>query len=235
MKPARAAIAVALAVAATAANAGRPLVTEDAQMQPHGACQLETWLQRAGARGEGWAHPGCNPLGAFELSVAAAVAREDGANRLAYEQLQVKIIPREVGEHPWGAGIVIGTTRDRRIVEARRGRGNPYLVVPVSFAGEDEAWRVHVNTGVQRLRETRETLASWALAMDLRVAPSLYVHPEIYRSERGRPFCQLGVSYEAAKDRVRLDASYGDRAAFPGRERWFSVGVTFHWPEALAR
>jgi hypothetical protein len=60
----------------------------------------------------------------------------------------------------------------------------------------------------------------------------LYFIPEIFRSEPGKPFYQVGLRYWLVKDRVQMDATYGDRFGSQG-SHWVSIGLRLLTPAFL--
>jgi len=64
--------ALALALACTAAHAGRPLATDDAGTTPQGECQLEAWGEWQHERHGGVIAPACGVTSTLELSAAYA-------------------------------------------------------------------------------------------------------------------------------------------------------------------
>ena len=74
-------------------------------------------------------------------------------------------------------------------------------------------------------RDQRSTLVTWGLGNEIRLRDDLYFIPEMFRSERGRPFYQVGLRYWIVKDRLQMDATYGNRAVSDTGERWFSHGI----------
>ena len=55
----------------------------------------------------------------------------------------------------------------------------------------------------------------------------------VFRGDFGRAFYQVGVRYWVIKDRVQMDATYGNRAVSETGERWFSIGIRLLSPPML--
>jgi hypothetical protein len=224
---------VALACVALPSHGARPMVTDDARIVDAKACQVEAWVRRNRDSTESWALPACNPLGGFELTFGGARTREGGTGAFTDELLQVKTILRPLDERGLGVGIAAGTLRRPHRESARGWPGDTYAYVPVSIAMSGEDWVLHVNAGAARHRDQRRTIATWGLGNEVRLRDGLYFIPEIFATDGGRPFYQAGLRQWVVKDRMQVDATYGNRAVSESHERWFSIGVRFLSPAFL--
>ena len=223
-------LAVAFGFAAAGAHAGRPAVTDDARVLDPQSCQLETWLRHNEGSGAYYFMPACNP-GFGELHVGAAWMRAGGEEHLSDVALQFKTLLKPWEGHGWALGLSVGTDRLPRLEKANSWPGDYYLNVPFTFGSED-TWLVHVNAGVLRERELGKTAGTWGLAGEFAPLAGLTIIPEMFASDRGQPFYQLGAAYEVVKNRVQLDGSYGSRVRSPGA-RYFTLGVKLQTPPFL--
>lgn len=224
----------ALALAACGAHAAGPMVTDDAGLLEAKACQLESWVKHGREESELWALPACNPTGNFELTFGGARTRAGGESRFTDHVLQAKTTLRPLTDTHWGVALTLGTARRPARETASGWPGDPYLNVPLSVPLRDDgSWLLHVNAGAVHQGDTGRTLATWALANEVRLAESLSFFPEIYRSDWGRPYYQLGLRYALVKDRVHLALTVGDRVNGEPAQRWFSVGLRFVSPPVL--
>ncbi len=214
-------------------EAARPMITDDARMVDPKACQVESWVRRNRDSTEMWALPACNPTGAFELTFGGARTREDGRDRFTDQQVQVKTILRPLEPDNWGVGLALGTIRHPRREAANDWPGDPYFYVPVSIALGGDAWVVHMNGGAVHRRDERRTITTWGLGNEIRLRDDLYFIPEIFQLDRGRPFYQVGLRYWVVKDRLQVDATFGNRAVSETQERWFSIGLRVLSPPFL--
>lgn len=232
MKAARVLAIAAFAAAAHEALAARPMVTDDARIVDPKACQLESWAKWNRESTELWALPACNPTGNLELTFGGARTRADGASALTDVVAQVKTIFRPL-EEGVGIGLAAGTIRHPHRESARGWPGDPYVYMPVSVKAAGEEWVVHLNLGATRHRDEGRTVTTWGFGNEIRVSPRLFVIPEVFESDRGRPFYQAGLRYWVVQDRVQIDATYGNRLARDTAERWFSVGLRLIGPPFL--
>ena len=215
------------------AMAARPMITDDARIVDAKACQVETWVRRNRDSTEMWALPACNPTGHFEFTFGGARVEEHGESAFTDNVVQVKTIVKPLETNGWGLGLAVGTVRHLQRETAHGWPGDAYFYVPLSVAFADDAWVVHVNAGAVNRRDEKRTLATWGLGNEIRLRDDLYFIPEIFRSERGRPFYQMGLRYWIVKDRLQMDATYGNRAVSDTAERWFSIGLRILPPPFL--
>jgi len=216
------------------AHAARPMITDDARIVDAKACQVESWVKRNEASTEAWTLPACNPTGNLELTLGGARTwlRGDGS-ALTDHQLQAKTILLPLEPNGLGIGLAVGTLRHPHRVAANGWPGDYYAYVPISKSFADDFWVMHVNVGAFRKRDEERTQGTWGLGNEIRVREELFVIPEIFGSDRGRAFYQAGLRMWIVKDRVQIDATYGNRLVSGTAERWFSVGLRLLSPPML--
>lgn len=229
----RAASTAVLFLAAMPALAARPMITDDARIVDAKACQVESWIRNNRDSREYWAMPACNPTGNLELTFGGARTEEDGRSEFTDHLIQGKTIFRPLEPDGWGVGLAVGAARHPHREVARGWPGDAYFYIPLSVAFAGDAWVVHVNGGAVHRRDLGKDVATWGVGSEIRIRDELYFIPEMFRSEPGRPFYQAGFRYWIVKDRVQMDATYGNRAASNTRERWFSVGMRLLSPAFL--
>ena len=210
---------------AAPAEAARPMVTDDARIVDAKACQVESWVRRNRDSTEFWALPACNPTGGVELTFGGARTRENGDGAFTDHVIQAKTIFRPLDERGWGYGLAAGTFRHPHRESARGWPGDAYFYVPVSIKARGDDWVVHLNAGALRRRDEGRTVATWGLGNEIRLRDDLFFIPEVFTTDRGRPFYQAGLRYWWVRDRVQVDATYGNRAVSETQERWFSIGL----------
>ncbi|HET9653707.1 MAG TPA: hypothetical protein VFP36_16015 [Usitatibacter sp.] len=230
--------AMAFAVAAATgfmpcAHGARPMVTDDARIVDAQACQIETWTKRNADSTEYWALPACNPAGNVEITVGGASTTADGMTRTTDEVIQGKTLFRTLDEGVAGIGLAVGMVRHPHR-EAKAGwPGDPYAYVPLSASFAEGRWVSHVNVGASRRRDEGRTVATWGWGHEVQLRPELFLIPEIFHADPGRPSYQLGLRYWIVKDVVQVDATYGNRLVSDSQPRWFSIGVRILTPPFL--
>jgi hypothetical protein len=209
------------------------MITDDARIVDAKACQVESWARRSRDSMEYWALPACNPTGNAELTFGGARSTLGDERGFTNQVMQVKTLFRPYEPGGWGVGLAVGTARHPHRDSATRWPGDPYLYVPFSAAVGSDDWVMHVNAGAVRRRDLSRTHTTWGLGSELRLSPSAYFIPEVFSSDRGRPFYQAGVRYWLVKDRMQVDATSGNRIGSGSREQWFSVGLRLLSPAFL--
>jgi hypothetical protein len=210
------------------ALAGRPLTTEDASTLGDGACQVESWVDRARDDLAEWhLEPACAFLG-VEWQAGAARSREEGRSATTAVFVQGKHAFRSVEDGPWGIGLVAGLARAPQR-EARNGWGDPYVIVPLSFAfggDRDRRWLVHLNAGTLRMRHPARDVALWGAAVEAPAIARLVLVAEAFGENASKPWLRAGGRYAFAGG-FAVDLTYVARSGGTPAERFASLG--FHW------
>jgi hypothetical protein len=226
-------LAIVSSLAGTA-HAARPMYTDDARVVDPKSCQVESWVRFNRESTEYWALPACNPFGWFELTYGGAGTRFDGESMEFTDNiLQAKTIFKPLEANGWGWGVAVGTDRHLHRDAANGWPGDGYAYIPVSFSFNDDAQVVHFNAGVVNRRDLDKTIGTWGIGSEVRLRDDLFFIPEIYANDRGRPFIQVGARYWIVKDRVQMDATFGNRLDSNTEERWFSIGLRLLSPPFL--
>lgn len=220
-----------LGCAGAAADAARPMVTDDARIVDAKACQVESWIKSDPDSTGYWALPACNPTG--NLEITAGGARTSGAESgFTDKVLQAKTLFRPL-DQGWGVGLAVGTTLHPHERRSSAWPGDPYFYVPLSVKARGEDWLVHVNVGATRDRDAGQTIVTWGVGNEVRVAGSTFLIAEAFASDRARPFWQAGLRHWIVKDRVQMDATWGNRLASGSGERWLTLGLRLLSPPFL--
>ena len=216
-----------------AAEAARPMITDDARVVDPKACQVESWVKRNEGSTELWALPACNPFGGFELTFGGGRVNENGDSSFTDHVVQAKTILRPLDERGWGIGLAVGTVRHPRRETENGWPGDSYFYVPLSVAAKGEDWVLHFNVGMVHRRDDKSDIGTWGIGNEIRLAENTYFIPEVFRSTTGRPFYQVGVRQWILRDRLQVDATFGNRLGSDPAERWFSIGMRILSPPFL--
>jgi hypothetical protein len=217
---------LALLVTLPAAQAARPLITDDARLTDPQACQLESWLHLHRERNELWALPACNPGGNFELTLGGAVSRAGGQADSGAFLIQGKTLFKALETNGYGLGIAAGYAT----LPGSGQSGAPYFYVPASFSFADDRLVLHTNLGAVRERESGETRLTWGLGSETQTTDRLYIIAETYGQDKGRPFFQMGLRYWLIPNHVQIDTTYGSQIGHIHDERWVSIGLRLITP-----
>jgi len=229
----RRAAALALTLAhlglAPQAQAGRPLITDDARLLDAQSCQVETWVRRSPQGSEYWALPGCNPTGNLELTLGGARLNQ-GPNDSVF-QVQAKTVFQTLESSRVSWGLAAGATRAHP-----QGEAEAYAYVPFTWAALPDRAFVHVNIGLRRDAASHTTQRTWGLGLEGVITPRFAILAEALSQERGRSLYHGGLRVFLVPDRVQFDATVGNRtgqAPGQGNERWFSFGIRLQTPPFL--
>lgn len=217
----------------TPAWSARPMITDDARVVDAKACQLESWVRFNRDSREFWALPGCNPTGNLELTVGGGLERPLSGGQTSDVVLQAKTIFRPLEINGIGVGGVIGTVRHPAIKTGSNVLGDYYGYVPVSLSYDNDRLVMHINAGLIRPQEIARNRMTWGVGLERQIRGDTWFIAESFGQTDGRSFAQLGVRQWLLRDRVQVDATWGDRLNPGASERWFSLGLRLLTPVFL--
>ena len=220
-----AAAALCLALAASVAQAARPMITDDARLTDPKACQVESWVRQNRDSTEFWALPACNPTGNLELTLGAALVHQDGETRTTDVIAQAKTLFRPLEPGSWGWGLVAGYASKPAIDSSRSLLGDAYAYVPASVSLAGDRVVAHVNLGWLHDRQAGRDYALWGLGTEVSIAPRTWFIGEAFGRSVGGASFQLGLRHWLLPGRLQLDATVGDRFDHGPATRWFSIGL----------
>ncbi|ODU60286.1 MAG: hypothetical protein ABT02_06835 [Comamonadaceae bacterium SCN 68-20] len=216
-----------------AAQAARPMVTDDARIVDAKACQVESWVKRNQDSTEYWAQPACNFTGNLELSLGGAKGKDDGGTQTTDIVLQAKTLFKPLEPDGWGWGLAVGNVRHPAIHTGNNLLGDLYAYVPATFSLRNDRVLVHTNVGWLHEREAQRHRMTWGLGTEAQWSASTWLIAEVFGQNQGKPFYQVGLRYWLVPDHVQVDTTYGNRAGSGAQERWFSIGLRLLSPAFL--
>lgn len=209
---ARAALAIAAALACGPVYAGRPLVTEDAGVLERGDCEIEGIGSRLSAAGA------AARTGQLQLSCGIGLQT----------QIQGAIATSSIEGERGTLAAASGKTYLRELTDEQAG-----FTLAYSFAGarpNGMGWQydvtallgvatvplrkdvlLHANLGASYSRAERDTTAIWAGAVEfLQVGATAFdLMAEAFGTQRDPLWLNLGVRYTVVPERVSVNASFG--------------------------
>ena len=222
------ALALAAALAALPAQAGRPLTTEDASILDEKRCQLEAWVDRSREATQSWLVPACNFGAQIEWQLGFARAHAQGENAFSGGYFQAKTAWALGADSPWSMGLVAGVTR--KVRETHRRWENPYVIVPLSFAGEKAPVLVHLNAGWGRDRAERRDVTLWGVALEKPLSPRFTLLGEAFGENASKPFVRGGGRMKVIEGQLDLDLTLVGRPGGTRADRFVSLGL--YWQSA---
>jgi len=217
-------------MAAFPAVAGRPLITDDADVVAPGACQIESWMQRT--RNEGpsektlWLNAACSPADRTELGLGGARG-VSGIDRGTLTTWQVKHVIQRYDDASPGLAVALADQRDRR--SHRHALGDTSAIGIASFPLAGDTLMAHVNAGVTRAWNTNthryRGRGIWSSALDMGVAPRTRAAIEAYGVTGERPAWQVSLRHDVTPDRMQIDASAGHTFGRNAANSIVTVGI----------
>lgn len=203
------------------AQAGRPMIVDDASITAAGNCQLESWTQRASRQTEYWAVPACNVGGNWELSAGVARILQDGPGGTVRAGLiQAKTVFRPLAENDWGVGLTIAN----QFRQGPNTSGDWSVLVPASLSLFDDAVLVHANLGMLHGVAGRRHDGLWGLGTEWEVRDGVSLTLEADGIAHAPSVAQAGVKVDVIADRLTLDAGVGHQRG--GGGRYVTFGLT---------
>jgi hypothetical protein len=229
-------VAVVLGLGPTSADAGRPLVTDDAGTVGLHALQIESWARRDRNAFQHWLLVGFGVLAPLELSVGMVYgANTQGSATepsIAGPIGQVKLLLDPPGDDDWGTALAVGVIPPvgRGGFESRGVDLFVYAALTRPLIGDDRLL-VHLNLGGYTTADQARYPATfaWGLAAQSRLIGQLVVAAELfsgdaYASEVGGA-CQLALRY-VFSERIQADATVGTGLwGDPALPVWFTAGI----------
>ena len=218
----------ALLLAATAAHAARPFVTDDARIVDKGGCQIETFYKREHRfdESEYWFLPACNPLG-VELTAGGLHVDNERLGGTSSKLLQGKMLLKPLAANGFGFAISLGALR----VAPPRSPNvtSPYLNAIGSFSFADDKVVVHANGGALRDRVAGLNRGTWGVGAEIQLAPPRWIGIlESYGQRGDKPTLHTGLRVWIVPNRVQVDATVGFQRASPER-RFHTIGLRLLW------
>lgn len=209
-------------LAAPAAEAARPMITDDARIVDEKSCQIESWMKKSRDGSESWALPACNFTGNLELAAGAVHVRDTVGGRTTDLTLQGKTLFRPLAPNDWGVGLVAGVLHHP---QSDAGGRDWYAYVPASVSFRDDRFVLHGNLGWLREQEVGAHRLTWGVGSETQLGGRSWLIAETFGQNQGRPSYQVGLRHWIVPDRLQVDATVGDRFGGDDRERWFSIGL----------
>jgi hypothetical protein len=220
-------IGSALLIWAGIANAGRPLVTEDAGVLGKGECEIEAFYLNERVSGAptslGWSGQLACGLG-INTQIALGALRGSTA-----------------GEHAYGIAF-IGKTGLRELTDDQVGIALAYEIGGEKISGESfkhettgiravvtapvDKWLFHANLGWLRLESANNNATTWFVAAERTEVGPFDLAVEAF-GEFGEPtWVNLAARWAVVPEKFFVDASYGKQTSGE-RAKLFTIGVKF--------
>ncbi len=189
-----------LIACAQGAQAGAPLVTDDASVIDARSCQFEAWVNGARGARDYWAAPACNFfLGNIELSLG--IGGINPADEPSSQQFETRAIRRQRGR-------VVGRRESAEYGHdngptAEGASSTAYYAKALFSYFPDEALEIDLNLGASNDFGAGTIVAAGA-ALHYEFLPKTTAFAELFRNEKGPGKYQLGLRYAIVRSGSRL-------------------------------
>ena len=194
------------------AQAGRPLVTEDAGVLEPGACEVESFASRqrepSSPRVSGVSlQLGCGVGMQSQVALAGARERSEGETSRAWTFSGKTALNEPADDGPaytlaWGAASLRQPGGSHRHEDSFL---NGVMSMPWG-----EALTLHANLGWSRSESARQSTTGWALALEHATTPAVSLMTEAFATDRDHaPWVQLAARWTLVPEKLFLDGSWG--------------------------
>lgn len=217
--------ALAALLTTTAAQAGRPLVTDDASTNPQAQCQFETWVDLGADSLHGHLAPACGVGGGWELGLEAVYAAPANAQVQA-RAASLKWAPEWLA---WGElrfGLRGGMLSQKEPHDPRWRAANWSLIGIVSWP-IDAQWTVHLNAGHQHDIDTQAGVNPVSVAVHWQPHPRWSAFMEAVADTRSTPAQSVGMRWWLLPETLGLDLT-ASRSNATDRSSVFGIGLGWY-------
>lgn len=224
-------VSLVLVAAVSNADAGAPLLTDDAAVVAPRTCQLEAWVLPSDDGRDYWMQPACNFAGDVEVSIGAGRTRPVAGDASTIMQLQAKTVIHATDDHVWSFGVAGGAGRDTGASHGSSAYQLYYAKALASWYPQSDL-EVDFNLGAANAYGSG-TFALAGIAVQYAVVPTLQLLAEAFHYGPGAARYQIGARWIVVPDRFETYVSYGNnfRATSDG---WSSIiGIRLQTPVFL--
>lgn len=209
------------ALAGSAAHAGRPLATEDADVLGRGSCEWESFAARVRTDGEpsshGWAtQAGCGIGIGTQVALGVSRERSDGATA---EGLllggKTRLVGRDGGATGWTLAWGLAGVKD----EGRSFDHETTFLNLVATRELTDGLTGHANLGWLRSESADTDSTTWNLALEWALGAGLDLMGEVYGDDRSEAWLGLGVRW-SVNERFSLNGSWARQGGTPSARLW---------------
>ena len=217
-----------LLLAAPAAHAARPFVTDDARIVDKDGCQIETYFKRQHRfdESEFWFLPACNP-GGVELTLGGIWVKSASFGDMRTTLMQGKALLKPLETNGAGFALTLGALRVSPFQAARV--TSPYFNALGSFSLAEDRVILHTNLGGVRDKVANLSRGTWGAGAEIMLSPPRWIGIiETYGQRGDKPTLHTGLRIWIVPNRVQVDTTLGLQNSAPER-RFHSVGLRILW------
>jgi hypothetical protein len=206
------------------ATAGRPMVTDDAGLDPPGTCDWESFVARVRA-------PGSSSLQTLSTQVACAVGAQtevgvalaqDRAAGERAQRLSLGVKQRLWGEADAPTGLVLNLAASGLKTQGSAFKSENTALTLIWTSSPVQDLLLHVNLGGVRHQLNRQSALTWNLASEYSLGQGVDLMAETFGEERSKPWLGTALRW-TVKPQFSVDVSWAQQTG-PVKTRAISVG-----------
>jgi hypothetical protein len=217
--------ALLLCSASLPALAFRPLLTDDASVNPVGECQLETWYQSESALNLWAVAPACGIGANLEIGVEFTRTSPRLEDRGGFGlQLKAALPALTVGTWDFGAKVKGFALKNPATTDGKPDLYQGFLLATGTFT---ESVTVHLNLGGARDTAERRDALVYGAAVMYTFGDKGFVFAELAGDHRSGAIRNAGARWWLIGDRLGVDFSVARQAGVPD-STLYTIGVAYY-------
>ena len=208
-----------------AAQAARPLATDDASVNSAGVCQIESWVDRSDDGHATVIAPACGLTDTLEFNLE--FVRGSPRSAIAQERtLALRWADPDVKLGDWRFGAKLGFTQSREPGASGWTDASRPLLLGIASLPLNDQFTVHLNLGHERRPLDGNSAALYGTALVWTPMEPVMLFAELNGDNRSAPLRTFGGRWWLLQDTLGLDLTWTRQAATPGST---VVGVGLCW------
>lgn len=216
-------------LAGASCRAARPLMTDDAGVNPVGGCQVEAWRDRGRQRVRfDHVDPACGVAEGLEVGLDLVRSRPGGEQDQG-RALTLKWSPEWAQWGMWRFGVTTGTSWLKSPATPQRAahwRTGDWSAIAIASAELSDTWALHLNAGHQHDLTRQGTATVYASALTWRPHERWVLFAEALGNTRNAAVKAVGLRYWLIPDQLGLDLTAGRNGAGARQGSW---GMGIGW------
>lgn len=212
------------AMTAWDAQAGRPLLTDDASVNDQGQCQIEAWLDSTGDARSHHLAPACGLIEGLELGFE--LIRVSPSDEQAQARgIGVKWAPDWATWQGWRFGLKAGTASEKA-ADGHQWHQSITGFSTLASVPLDAQWTLHLNLGRERNKLDQVSTNNYGVALAWAPHERWLVFAEVVGHGNTPATQATGLRWWLLPEQLGLDATASRSNATPNGRAW---GVGLGW------
>ena len=222
-------VAALVLMAASSAQANRPLTTDTADTILHHRCQFEPFLASTRSSGSPTIRStvlqlNCGVREDTQLGMAYSRSTADGErSELLSAAGKTNLVELKDGQTGFAVAYGVSAAKDSSTSWTHEGS----WLYAIATRTLREGLLLHGNIGWSRSQSARQNSTTWATALEWSPSPKLTLSAEAYGDDRNKPWIGCGA-WSPLTEQFSINASYGVQRSNP-RVKQFTAGFNFEF------